>query len=437
MINKSFYVLLLLLAFVIHSTAGEFKLGDKTIVIPLQEGFVNANAINAEVLKQLTQLMPKDLLIVCGYVEKKDALLIMTGKEPDFNRYIIVATPQKTINYSVNQQDFNILKDSMRKQFDMMPELVSKSTKDFEKQASRTLSSPDSKVDIKISKFIPLGIDYENDNIFTASIMVQCDIAAEGEKLNIFMAVSLSMIYVKEKILVCYVNNHYSQEDDLAYTQKQALKMAHEIVKSNSNHMPVKNSLIPQGSIISTQSQELCKIPLKQFSTREHHKAKGIDLSISYPETWERKEGKRPNVVQTFNAPPKESNYISSSIVIKNVPGMTDEIVKTITADDFKSEADFKDLLYNNSKFIRGGLTRIDGEKAIWLESSMLAEYANITMHVRSLQYLIPYKEKMIIIGFLAGGINQAEIQTAFNTYLPLFQKIIISTVINSKWQKE
>ncbi|MDD3118939.1 MAG: hypothetical protein PHQ27_07165 [Victivallales bacterium] len=436
---KSKIIVWLLICFscISYCSAKEIKIGDKTITIPLQDGFVDSASVDANILPNMTQFIPKDFEALALYVARSDAVLLATGKKAVFDKYMALTTLKETSDLFVPPHYFSKLKNGMRNQYGSSPEWVQKERHEFEKKISKMISTADAAADYKIDKIIPLGIDFENENMISVSVLSRKIITIKKRKIPFFQVSSITLLLIRGKVLCLYVYNNYKEQQDLIWVQKQSRAIAQSIVTANSGGMPGESKLTPKNSVISSLPQNLLKEKRQTYSTAGNPNAKGLDVSIEIPETWKREGSSKTDIVQNFMAWDRSGVLISSLIMVEKTPGMTREVVDGLTADAFKTADDFGGLLYDKEKFVRGGLTVIGGEKTIWFESVVSAEHANIHMTVRLLRYLILYDGKTIIINFSVSGAAGGCTDAVFQAYIPLFQKIIATTVIRPKWKKE
>jgi S1-C subfamily serine protease len=97
------------------------------------------------------------------------------------------------------------------------------------------------------------------------------------------------------------------------------------------------------------------------------------------------------------------------------------------------------EICKGESKRLKSGFTKIDGEEAQWLIISQALEKAGIVLHSKCLTHNVILPSGYVSFsGTVLSVDNNAELlDTAFEDYLPLFQQIMLSVIINSKWTKQ
>lgn len=138
-----------------------------------------------------------------------------------------------------------------------------------------------------------------------------------------------------------------------------------------------------------------------KFSTTGHAKAKGLKMTISYPNSWAAKEADGPNIVQKFVG---SSNKGVQTVMIqtKSLPGgtkPTDEDAK-----DALSESSLKELLPNGATFISARPTRIADRPAGILEFSVHRETRGIVIELHCVSYTFFSGSTMVQVQCQVGG---------------------------------
>ncbi|MFA5555000.1 MAG: hypothetical protein WCZ89_07235 [Phycisphaerae bacterium] len=173
-----------------------------------------------------------------------------------------------------------------------------------------------------------------------------------------------------------------------------------------------------------------------KYSTEGHPKAKGINISIEYPNNWQRSEGERPNIVQKFKAEATDGLFRMCLILIKDQPSFMKLFSSKDISDAMFGKETIKEMIPEGATFIKGEQTRYDGQPGAWMIYATRAERAGITIEMYNLQHIFLYSGKMIVLECCVGGIagTDAKVANEFEQYLPLFQLIGNSIVIHNKW---
>jgi len=179
-------------------------------------------------------------------------------------------------------------------------------------------------------------------------------------------------------------------------------------------------------------------IEFQNFFTKDHPKAKGINISIEYPSHWESAEGERPNVVQKFSGDASDGITRSVLILIKDAP----KILSLFSAEDIANELfsgdTLKEAIPPGGIYISGKSTKYDGQPGALIIFSIDLEQAGVTMKLYTLQHIFFYNGKIISVQCGVGGLGltQEELYQEFEEYIPLFGQIGNSIVIHDKWDK-
>lgn len=177
----------------------------------------------------------------------------------------------------------------------------------------------------------------------------------------------------------------------------------------------------------------------EKFFTKSHSKAKGINLSIEYPNTWEKSEGERPNVVQKFSKSLDDGTTIICMILIKNIPTQASFFSEKELIQEMFSEETMKAMVGPNSKLLEHIQTKYDGQSGALSSFAIVQERSGIKIFSYILQHTFIYSKKMICIQCMVGGLasNATKIGELYKSYVPLFIQIGNSIVIQDKWEKE
>lgn len=175
-----------------------------------------------------------------------------------------------------------------------------------------------------------------------------------------------------------------------------------------------------------------------KYSTKDHPKAKGINITVEYPSHWKLSEGERPNIVQKFSGDASDGITRMFLILIKDIPNE----VSVMPAEDIAKEAfsgdALKEMMPPGGEFIKGEQTKYDGQPGAWAIFSINSQRAGMTMKMYTLQHMFIYGGKTVSIQCMVGGLEQmsGNLNQEFNSYIPLFQQIGNSIIVPDKWTK-
>ena len=169
-----------------------------------------------------------------------------------------------------------------------------------------------------------------------------------------------------------------------------------------------------------------------KYNSKDHPKAKGIQITLEYPSTWQAEEGQRPNIVQKFIGKDDLGNSVIVTLMIKKIPFLLRLFKKNWLEEDFLKEM----VTDMGGLYISSGTTKIENENAAWVIFTLSLERAFRKMRIKSIAFIIIYKGRLIQLQCAVGGIqNDPTINQRFNSYVPLFQLIFNSIVFPDKWK--
>ena len=171
-----------------------------------------------------------------------------------------------------------------------------------------------------------------------------------------------------------------------------------------------------------------------KYSTLNHEKAKGLNMTISFPNSWEAKEGDRPNIVQKFVSDGGAGLELFM-IVTKSLPPGTTFTEEELT--EFFTENSLKEFVPDGATFISGNATKIEGLQAGILEFSKRGERAGVSIDMQTINYIFFSGSTMVQIVCQVGSLPGSPISARdrMNEFKPLFTLIASSTVLPDKWK--
>jgi hypothetical protein len=174
-----------------------------------------------------------------------------------------------------------------------------------------------------------------------------------------------------------------------------------------------------------------------KYLTEGHPKAKGINISIEYPSSWQRSEGEGPNIVQTFTSD-ASNNFTQCLILIKDIPSFMKFFSSEDTSDEMFNQETLKEIVPEGADFIKGERTDYNGQPGAWMTYITRTEHAGMRAEIYTLQHMFMYSGKLIMLQCSIGGLagSAKAVEQEFARYLPLFQLIGNSVVIQDKWKK-
>jgi hypothetical protein len=188
----------------------------------------------------------------------------------------------------------------------------------------------------------------------------------------------------------------------------------------------------------------------EKFTSNNHAKSKGLNLSIEYPTSWIKQEGKRPNILQLIKSYDTSCNL---TILIKDIlveMGMDKSTLSKEDRDYIYSDAFANEMINDvftydyGREYVDGmGLeavadysydkTKIDGQPAMLVKASGKLKRGIVDMRVYTINYLILYENYMVNVGFMINSYGD-NLEAEKKKYELLCELISSSLIFTEKW---
>lgn len=183
----------------------------------------------------------------------------------------------------------------------------------------------------------------------------------------------------------------------------------------------------------NTDFQEFASDNKSKYVTKDHPKAKGINISVEYPSHWKAAEAGGPNIVHKFIGDKSDGITRMFTILIKDTPDVA--ILEEAFAKGTISENDLKEFVPAGGSFINARRSKYDDQPGARIMYSEIKENAGIKLKMFFLLHMFFYGGKGINIHCAVSGPEKfnADLSQEFNYYIPLFQQIGNSVIIQDK----
>lgn len=242
-----------------------------------------------------------------------------------------------------------------------------------------------------------------------------------------------------------FSNNLYSRGEVLYYLEHfetERIFGNHEVYSSF-----VQTLLSHNPDYIEHPQKEFLDKFVVELNSRGHHKAKGLNLRIKIPKSWETKPGERPNIMWlTKNL----NNEIICSIAVQDIiPRIEAEIgplspeernefqskeIEPILVEVLKEDAKkmFDTPRLKNLRNMRVKDIVLDGQPCVKNNVNATLVENFIEEEVSMIHYQVIYKNYIIVLGFT---ITKKDSKKS-DQYNILTDLIARSLIIDSKWEK-
>jgi hypothetical protein len=176
-----------------------------------------------------------------------------------------------------------------------------------------------------------------------------------------------------------------------------------------------------------------------KFSTDAHPKSKGINMVLSYPNSWLAMEGERPNIVQKVVSDGGKGLEMAL-IITKTIPFPAGTEISESELIEFFTPAEMKGMVPPGATFIHAKPTKIEGLPAGILEYSMRQERAGISIDAQIISYIFIYGTTMVQLQCIVSTgqlTTPAVLARKMDDFKPLFSLIANSIVLRDRWSDQ
>lgn len=225
-------VLLSLFAISFASAANPVDVGGVSIEIPTPTGFARVTPEMKGVVELQTSFVPPSNQQLIAFISQDDAPTALEGKIPSLAKRFNVQIAKKYASHSLTNAEFSDLKRLYKTEGERMIEQLKGQLSEFFANASKGVSQQlDTNVVISAGGVVPLPSHFENDRIFSASMLMKSDVKGEsGDTYSEVISATTTIIHVKKRLLFLYA---YGGKDDLEWTRARSKELAEAIVASN------------------------------------------------------------------------------------------------------------------------------------------------------------------------------------------------------------
>jgi hypothetical protein len=222
-------------------------------------------------------------------------------------------------------------------------------------------------------------------------------------------------------------------------TQEQAIAFLKEVNLRAKGDMPesilaVLLSAHPRFSI--NPEQEILNGWKQTFRTKNHSKAKGTDFSISFPISWSKREGNRPNIIQVFQSGSGHGPAMCV-LIAKNIPLPTGTELSKEDLENFFQPSELKEMLPAGSTFIDAEKITLEGSPAGILISDQIEKRLDLEVIMRMTQFVTIYDNTMIFIQFTVSRTPESTetLEGLQKQFLPTFKAVANTFVLNNRYE--
>lgn len=173
------------------------------------------------------------------------------------------------------------------------------------------------------------------------------------------------------------------------------------------------------------------------YNTKYDSKAKGVDFSVRVPKSWKSSEGNRPNIIRKFGS---NNGYIVEEKFAEYIMLMVFDLPIEI---NLLSNEDVNEIckdIPENSILRNCKKTQLENLPVIIQRMNMNITRLESSINMEVIQYMIYFKNKVIMIQGQVGGLNENVSEKVllerFEKFKPVFNYVANSLVINDLYLK-
>ena len=187
------------------------------------------------------------------------------------------------------------------------------------------------------------------------------------------------------------------------FTRQQAVAFLQEVRQRARGGMPesILATLLSAHSRFSKNpGLELLTGWKQTFRTKGHPKAKGVDFSISFPLSWSKREGYRPNIIQFFQSDAGHGS-ITCILMVKNIPLPAGYNLSENELKEFFQSSELRHMVPEGGTFIDAKSIVLEGAPAGMLVFDQTVQRLDLTLTTRMTQFVTIQEKSMILIQFM------------------------------------
>ena len=255
--------------------------------------------------------------------------------------------------------------------------------------------------------------------------------------LEVELARELGAKWPEYKAQVDTQTNDILRKQDM--TLQQAKEFLAEVRSRAKGDMPetIRSALLSAHSRFSKNpALELTGGWKQTFRTKDHPKAKGVNFSISFPASWSKREGNRPNIIQVFRSGGGHGP-IMCSLAVKPLPLPAGYTPSQQELKEFFQPDELKGMVPDGGKFVSAQEIVLEGAPAGMLVCDVTKQRLDLEIAMRMTQFVTFDKGSMILIQFMISkppGTTETLDQLQ-QQFLPTFKLVANTLVLNDRYK--
>jgi len=222
-------------------------------------------------------------------------------------------------------------------------------------------------------------------------------------------------------------------------TRQQAVAFLQEVGQRAKGEMPesILAALLSAHSRFSKNpALELWTGWKQTFRTKGHQKAKGVDFSISFPASWSKQEGYRPNIIQVFQSSAGHSPIVCT-LMVKTLPLPAGYKLTKGELKEFFQPNELKGMIPDGSTFIDAKEIVLEGSPAGMLVCDQTKKRLDLELAMRLTLFVTIHDSSMICIQFMVTKMPDSTdtLDDLQKQFLPTFKAVANTFVLNDRYK--
>ncbi len=225
-------IVLLLGIFCLNAGAADIVVGERTISIPVPEGYVELTRDMSPYYESMWAYVAPSNNRYLTLIHESTAAAIRRGDAVDVGRYMNIETEKNISRMSVSEAQFGEFQDIMRNQLFELTARVQEKLPEITSAGNASLSEQfDADLAVELGGVVPLPIHHDTDNAIASSMYMTVSATVNGEDMGSeVLSATMLTLHVGDKVLFLYV---YGAQSDLLWTRETAGAWAENIIAEN------------------------------------------------------------------------------------------------------------------------------------------------------------------------------------------------------------
>jgi hypothetical protein len=209
--------------------------GETSITIVIPQGFVDAAKVSPELHQAAQRMTVRGNRTLAYLVREEDARAFSEGKLKEFEEFLSVQIPLHRENQLIPLPYFGRLKTFMKNQASEVFAAIRPSLQKHFDRATAEIGASigDASLDIQQGEMVPLGAFDEGPDSISMAVLSTIDFTSMGHSEKTTVAMSMSVVIAKGKMLYLYAYSPYQSGYGLQKVRGLTRPWVYEFLRAN------------------------------------------------------------------------------------------------------------------------------------------------------------------------------------------------------------